>query len=159
MMIVVQLLLYQNIYVCTELISRPIRCAGLQRMRLEIFVYFILVLIFTLMFITVTQDLSLYVEFTIRETFLYFGWVNGMTTEEIDEKIHFLLKFLQLPSANRFVKTLRLEPSVLCQQYDICAFVPWQNQQYFCSLLRFHILSCLRVFYHKVWIKFEIRKQ
>ncbi|PNF21464.1 ABC transporter G family member 23 [Cryptotermes secundus] len=52
------------------------------------------------------QELSLYVEFTIRETFLYFGWVNGMTTEEIDEKIHFLLKFLQLPSANRFVKTL-----------------------------------------------------
>lgn len=76
------------------------------------------------MFITITQELSLYVEFTIRETFLYFGWVNGMTTEEIDEKIHFLLKFLQLPSANRFVKTLRLEPSVVCQEYSIYAFVP-----------------------------------
>lgn len=52
------------------------------------------------------QDISLYVEFTIRETFMYFGWVNGMKTEEINEKLHFLLKFLQLPSANRFVKNL-----------------------------------------------------
>jgi ABC-type multidrug transport system ATPase subunit len=65
---------------------------------------------------SVTQDLSLYVEFTIRETFLYFGWVNGMKTEEIEEKLDFLLKFLQLPPANRFVKTLRLEQIVECQQ-------------------------------------------
>lgn len=93
-------------------------------MHSEIYVYFKFVLIFPLMFIIITQDLSLYVEFTIRETFLYFGWVNGMKTEEIDEKLHFLLKFLQLPSANRFVKNLRLEPSVVCQQYGIYAFVP-----------------------------------
>jgi ABC-type multidrug transport system ATPase subunit len=58
---------------------------------------------------SVPQDLSLYVEFTIQETFLYFGWVNGMKTEEIKEKLDFLLKFLQLPPANRFVRTLRLE--------------------------------------------------
>lgn len=60
---------------------------------------------------SVTQDLSLYVEFTIRETFMYFGWVNGMSTEEIYEKMDFLLKFLQLPSANSFVKNLRLDCS------------------------------------------------
>jgi hypothetical protein len=83
-----------------------------------------IVLILPLMFITIIQDLSLYVEFTIRETFLYFGWVNGMKTEEIDEKLHFLLKFLQLPSENRFVKNLRLEPIVVCQQYGIYASVP-----------------------------------
>lgn len=52
------------------------------------------------------QDISLYVEFTIRETFMYFGWVNGMKTEDIDEKLRFLLKFLELPTANRFVKNL-----------------------------------------------------
>jgi len=38
-----------------------------------------------------------------------------MKTEEITEKLHFLLKFLELPSPDRFVKTLRLEPGVVCQ--------------------------------------------
>lgn len=52
------------------------------------------------------QDISLYVEFTIRETFLYFGWVNGMKTDEIDDRMNFLCKFLQLPPGNRFVKGL-----------------------------------------------------
>jgi ABC-type Na+ transport system ATPase subunit NatA len=64
---------------------------------------------------SVTQDLSLYVEFTIRETFLYFGWINGMKTEDIEEKLHFLVEFLQLPTPESFVKNLRLEPSVVCQ--------------------------------------------
>jgi len=66
-------------------------------------------------FCSATQDLSLNTEFTIQETFLYFGWVNGMKSEEIKEKLHFLLKFLQLPSPERFVRTLRLEPGVVCQ--------------------------------------------
>ncbi|GFG35804.1 hypothetical protein Cfor_11743 [Coptotermes formosanus] len=52
------------------------------------------------------QDLSLYVEFTIRETFLYFGWINGMKTEDIEEKLHFLVEFLQLPTPESFVKNL-----------------------------------------------------
>jgi hypothetical protein len=107
-MITVPLFQYQNIYIYIALISSPMRCARLQTMHLEINVYFKFVLISLLY--SFTQDISLYVEFTIRETFLYFGWVNGMKTEEIDEKLHFLLKFLQLPSANRFVKNLRLEP-------------------------------------------------
>ncbi|XP_018405590.1 PREDICTED: ABC transporter G family member 20 [Cyphomyrmex costatus] len=52
------------------------------------------------------QEIALYGEFSIRETFIYFGWCAGMTTEEVDEKLIFLLKFLQLPSENRFVKNL-----------------------------------------------------
>ncbi|XP_069695762.1 ABC transporter G family member 23-like isoform X2 [Periplaneta americana] len=52
------------------------------------------------------QDISLYVEFSIRETFFYFGWINGMKTEEIDEKVEFFCKFLQLPPRSRFVKNL-----------------------------------------------------
>ncbi|KAK7863239.1 hypothetical protein R5R35_001451 [Gryllus longicercus] len=52
------------------------------------------------------QDLALYQEFTIRETLLYFGWVNYMTTKEIDVKIEFLLNFLMLPPGNRMVNTL-----------------------------------------------------
>ncbi|KAL6262618.1 hypothetical protein P5V15_005411 [Pogonomyrmex californicus] len=52
------------------------------------------------------QEIALYGEFSIRETFIYFGWCAGMTTEQVDEKLDFLLKFLQLPSENRFVKNL-----------------------------------------------------
>lgn len=33
--------------------------------------------------------------------------VNGMTPNQVDEKIEFLLKFLMLPSASRPVKNLR----------------------------------------------------
>lgn len=47
------------------------------------------------------QEIALYGEFTIRETFIYFGWINGMATEDVDEKIDFLLKLLQLPNASR----------------------------------------------------------
>ncbi|GLV42003.1 oskyddad [Carabus blaptoides fortunei] len=52
------------------------------------------------------QDIALYGEFSIRETLLYFGWVCGMTTAQIDEKLDFLIKFLMLPSASRPVKNL-----------------------------------------------------
>ena len=48
----------------------------------------------------------MYGEFTLRETLIYFGWIAGMTTSEVDDRIDFLLKFLQLPNASRFVKNL-----------------------------------------------------
>lgn len=52
------------------------------------------------------QEIALYGEFSIRETFIYFGWIAGMTTEQVDSKLDFLLKFLELPSESRFVKNL-----------------------------------------------------
>ncbi|XP_071625909.1 ABC transporter G family member 23-like [Temnothorax longispinosus] len=52
------------------------------------------------------QKIALYSEFSIRETFIYFGWCAGMTTEQVDEKLTFLIKFLELPPENRFVKNL-----------------------------------------------------
>lgn len=48
----------------------------------------------------------MYGEFTLRETLMYFGWIAGMSTEEVDEKIDFLIRMLQLPNVTRFVKTL-----------------------------------------------------
>lgn len=48
----------------------------------------------------------MYGEFTLRETLLYFGWIAGMTTSEVDEKIDFLIRLLQLPNVTRFVKNL-----------------------------------------------------
>jgi len=37
----------------------------------------------------------------------FFGMINGMTPEQVEEKLEFLLKFLQLPPASRPVKNLR----------------------------------------------------
>ncbi|GAB1869390.1 ABC transporter G family member 20 isoform X2 [Camponotus japonicus] len=52
------------------------------------------------------QEIALYGEFTIRETMMYFGWIFGMGTGEIVERLRFLLQFLDLPSQNRLVKNL-----------------------------------------------------
>ncbi|KAK0087540.1 hypothetical protein PV325_000790 [Microctonus aethiopoides] len=52
------------------------------------------------------QEIALYGEFTIRETMMYFGWIFGMDTPEIVERLRFLLQFLDLPSQNRLVKNL-----------------------------------------------------
>lgn len=52
------------------------------------------------------QEIALYGEFTIKETMMYFGWIFGMRTSEIIERLQFLLNFLDLPSQNRLVKNL-----------------------------------------------------
>lgn len=52
------------------------------------------------------QEIALYAEFSIKETMSYFGWIFGMCTKEIIERLHFLLNFLDLPSENRLVKNL-----------------------------------------------------
>ncbi|XKL61964.1 hypothetical protein PGB90_001797 [Kerria lacca] len=52
------------------------------------------------------QEIALYGEFSIQETMMYFGWIFGMHTKEINERLQFLLNFLDLPSQNRLVKNL-----------------------------------------------------
>ncbi|XP_067618851.1 ABC transporter G family member 23 isoform X2 [Eurosta solidaginis] len=52
------------------------------------------------------QEIALYGEFSIRETMMYFGWIFGMETKEIGERLQFLLNFLDLPSEKRLVKNL-----------------------------------------------------
>lgn len=52
------------------------------------------------------QEIALYAEFSIKETMMYFGWIFGMQTSEIMERLNFLLNFLDLPSQNRLVKNL-----------------------------------------------------
>ncbi|XP_022186490.1 ABC transporter G family member 23 isoform X3 [Nilaparvata lugens] len=52
------------------------------------------------------QEIALYGEFSIRETMMYFGWIFGMETSEIQDRLEFLLNFLDLPSQNRLVKNL-----------------------------------------------------
>lgn len=38
------------------------------------------------------QEIALYGEFSIRETFIFFGWVAGMSTSQVEDKIDFLIK-------------------------------------------------------------------
>lgn len=52
------------------------------------------------------QEVALYGEFTIRETLMYFGWINGMKTSEVEERLERLLKMLQMPHGESFVKNL-----------------------------------------------------
>ncbi|EFA10297.1 ABC transporter G family member 20 [Tribolium castaneum] len=52
------------------------------------------------------QEIALYGEFTIRETLKYFGWISGMTTQQVEDKLGFLVSFLMLPDADRLVKNL-----------------------------------------------------
>lgn len=52
------------------------------------------------------QEIALYGEFSIRETMMYFGWIFGMESKEIRERLQFLLDFLDLPSEKRLVKNL-----------------------------------------------------
>ncbi|XP_034837431.1 ABC transporter G family member 20 [Maniola hyperantus] len=52
------------------------------------------------------QETALFGEFSIRETMIYFGWIAGMSTKEVDERIDFLVNLLQLPNPTRQVKVL-----------------------------------------------------
>ncbi|XP_055389229.1 ABC transporter G family member 23 isoform X2 [Condylostylus longicornis] len=52
------------------------------------------------------QEIALYGEFSIKETMMYFGWIFGMLSKEINERLQFLLNFLDLPSEKRLVKNL-----------------------------------------------------
>uniref|UniRef100_A0A8D8LFH1 ABC transporter G family member 23 n=1 Tax=Cacopsylla melanoneura TaxID=428564 RepID=A0A8D8LFH1_9HEMI len=52
------------------------------------------------------QEIALYGEFSIAETMMYFGWIFGMETPEIEDRLQFLLNFLDLPSQARLVKNL-----------------------------------------------------
>lgn len=55
------------------------------------------------------QDICLYEDFTISETLQYFGTICGMSNDEIEDQVDFLIDFLDLPPAFRTVRTLRYE--------------------------------------------------
>ena len=52
------------------------------------------------------QELSLTEEFTISETFKYYGYLFNMKNDLINERIDFLLELLDLPSKNRRISQL-----------------------------------------------------
>lgn len=52
------------------------------------------------------QELALYQEFSIYETLAYYGYLFGMTKEQIVSRTDELLNFLELPPRDRTVETL-----------------------------------------------------
>ncbi|XP_066951029.1 ABC transporter G family member 20-like isoform X1 [Macrobrachium rosenbergii] len=52
------------------------------------------------------QELALYSEFTIGETLSYFGRIHNLSSEKIQERTNFLVKFLDLPEPNRLITQL-----------------------------------------------------
>ncbi|XP_066602988.1 ABC transporter G family member 20-like [Prorops nasuta] len=52
------------------------------------------------------QEISLVGEFTVLGALYYFGRINGLEDDEIEERHAFLKDLLQLPDKNRFVKNL-----------------------------------------------------
>lgn len=53
------------------------------------------------------QSLNLHDQMTIFENFFFYGYLFGMTDENIKTRAIDLISFLDLPSGHRFVKTLR----------------------------------------------------
>lgn len=53
------------------------------------------------------QELALYGGFTVMETLKFFGWVAGLSMEEIRERTTKLLSLLEIPTENRLVRDLR----------------------------------------------------
>ena len=53
------------------------------------------------------QELALYKEFTIEESFYYFGRIHNMRRPDIDEMRHFLVNLLGLPKKDSGIGNLR----------------------------------------------------
>lgn len=45
-------------------------------------------------------------QFTIKDALNHFGWIYGMTNEEIDERADFLSELLELPSMETKIQFL-----------------------------------------------------
>ncbi|XP_075229050.1 ABC transporter G family member 23-like [Lycorma delicatula] len=52
------------------------------------------------------QDVALYSTLSIRETFLYYGGMYGMTRSQVDERSDVVIKLLDLPSESSIVECL-----------------------------------------------------
>ncbi|PSN45709.1 hypothetical protein C0J52_19135 [Blattella germanica] len=53
------------------------------------------------------QDVALVGEFTVKGAITYFGWICGMSNDEIDAEFLYLSKLLELPPKERYIKNLR----------------------------------------------------
>ncbi|KAM9727158.1 ABC transporter G family member 20 isoform 2-T2 [Menidia menidia] len=52
------------------------------------------------------QDIALYNEFTISDTLTFFGRIHGLTSKETQDRMNFLIDFLDLPQKQSLVRNL-----------------------------------------------------
>jgi len=52
------------------------------------------------------QEYALYPDFSIQESLNYFGKIYGLSTQKMEERSTFLIKFLQLPDPDRRIGNL-----------------------------------------------------
>lgn len=52
------------------------------------------------------KDMYLNIELKIREKLLYFGWVNGMKSEEINEKLNLMMKLIKIKKKDSLIKNI-----------------------------------------------------
>ncbi|XP_066538730.1 ABC transporter G family member 20 [Hoplias malabaricus] len=52
------------------------------------------------------QDIALYNEFTISNTLWFFGRIHGLSSKETEDRMNFLIDFLDLPQKNSLVRNL-----------------------------------------------------
>ncbi|KAJ9578930.1 hypothetical protein L9F63_024960, partial [Diploptera punctata] len=52
------------------------------------------------------QDVALIGEFTVKGAVQYFGWIAGMSDQEIQDQFRFLARLLDMPPEDRFIKNL-----------------------------------------------------
>lgn len=52
------------------------------------------------------QDVALYNQFSVEETLYYYGALNGVDKEILDEKIPFFMALMQLVDSTQYAKTL-----------------------------------------------------
>ncbi|XP_072546188.1 ABC transporter G family member 20 [Salminus brasiliensis] len=52
------------------------------------------------------QDIALYNEFTISNTLWFFGRIHGLSSKETEDRMNFLVDFLDLPQKNSLVRNL-----------------------------------------------------
>ena len=81
------------------------------------------------------QELALYTEFTIRETYQYFGRIYKMSAKDVLNQMEFLTNLLDLPPSHRTVGTLRYHNSKLWEG-SLRNIFQWRTaaQGLFCNL-------------------------
>ncbi|KAL7861589.1 hypothetical protein SRHO_G00130300 [Serrasalmus rhombeus] len=52
------------------------------------------------------QDIALYSEFTISNTLWFYGRIHGLSSKETEDRMNFLIDFLDLPQKNSLVRNL-----------------------------------------------------
>lgn len=55
------------------------------------------------------QEIALIDEFSVKGAVQHYGWLHGMSNEEIDDRFNFLNHLLDLPPHDRLIKNLRYQ--------------------------------------------------